>query len=76
MFYQSKQKKLKVKNTPNFIDFTYEPLSKTRYTFKSNEKLNFRNGAIQTKLINQITNKMEKVELIPIGKTVLRQASF
>lgn len=60
----------------NFIDITYESLSKTRYTYKNNEIVKFINGIIETKLINQNTNKQEKVTLIPFGKTILRQVSF
>ncbi len=59
-----------------FTDFTYEPFLKTRYLFKNNEKFRYKNGFIKTKLINQNTNKIEKVELIPIGKTILRQTTF
>lgn len=62
--------------TSNFTDFTYEPLSRTKYTFENNERTKYKNGKIETKLINQKTNKSEKVELIPIGKTVLRQVTF
>lgn len=59
-----------------FTDFTYEPLLKTKYLYKNNEKYTYKNGFIKTKLINQNTNKIEKVELIPIGKTILRQTTF
>ncbi len=61
---------------PNFTDFTYEPLSQTKYTFKNRQKTKYKNGKIETKFINQDTNKLEKVELIPIGKTILRQVTF
>ena len=60
----------------NFVDFTYEPISRTRYTYKSNEKAKYINGIIETNFLNQNTNKLEKVELIPIGKTILRQVTF
>lgn len=60
----------------NFIDFTYEPTSPERYSFKEGVKTKYEKGKIQTKLINQNTGKLEKVELIPIGKTVLRQVTF
>lgn len=60
----------------NFTDFTYEPLSKTKYAFNDNEGTKYKNGIIETKLINQNTNKLETVELIPLGKTVLRQVTF
>lgn len=60
----------------NFTDFTYEPLSTVKYIFKKNEKANFKNGKIETQLINQNTNKVEKVALVPFGKTILRQVTF
>jgi len=60
----------------NFNDLTYEPLSQTRFTFKEGQKTNFKNGIIVTKLFNKNTKKLENVELIPIGKTVLRQVTF
>lgn len=59
-----------------FNDLTYEPLSQTKYTFKNGQKSKYKNGKIETKLINQNTNKLENVGLIPIGKTVLRQVTF
>jgi DUF1680 family protein len=60
----------------NFTDFTYEPVSPVKYLFKEGVKANYKNGKILTKLINQNTGKLEKIELLPIGKTILRQASF
>lgn len=60
----------------NLTDFTYKPVSPVKYSFKSCRKANYKNGKIQTKLTNQNTGKLEKVELIPLGKTILRQASF
>jgi DUF1680 family protein len=60
----------------NFNDFTYEPLLPTNYVFKNGKLAQYKNCKIETKLINQSTNKLEKVELIPIGKTVLRQVTF
>lgn len=62
--------------TGHFTDFTYEPLSQLKYTFKKNERTKYKNGIIETKLINQNTDKLENVVLIPIGKTVLRQITF
>jgi DUF1680 family protein len=64
------------KYNDDFCDLTYEPLSKTKLTFKNLQKTKYNNGKIETKLINQKSKKLEKVELIPIGKTVLRQVTF
>lgn len=60
----------------NLADFTYEPVEPVKYLFKDGVKINYKNGKIQTKLINQNTGKLEKAELLPIGKTILRQTSF
>ncbi len=60
----------------NFNDFTYEPTSNIKYLFKNDIKTKYQNGKIHARLINQNTNKLEKVELIPIGKTILRQVTF
>lgn len=71
-------KEIKGKNyNLNFTDFNYEPLSQSRYIFQNNERTKYKkNGIIETKLINQSTKKLDKVKLIPIGKTVLRQVTF
>lgn len=62
--------------TSNFTDLTYAPLSQTRYAFVNNEKTKYINGKITTKLLNQKSNKLETIELIPLGKTILRQVTF
>ncbi|HLP94897.1 MAG TPA: beta-L-arabinofuranosidase domain-containing protein [Saprospiraceae bacterium] len=62
--------------TSNFTDFTYEPLSRVRYSFKKGEKAQYKKGKIQTRLINQKTGKLEKIVLLPMGKTILRQTTF
>lgn len=60
----------------NLSDYTYVPVSYSKYSFKTGVKNTFQNGKIQTKLINQSTGELEKVELIPMGKTLLRQVTF
>jgi DUF1680 family protein len=60
----------------NFTDYTYEPLSAERFTFKKGAAIKYEEGKILTQLINQKTGQPESVELIPIGKTVLRQVTF
>jgi DUF1680 family protein len=59
-----------------FNDLLYEPTSNTIYSFKKGVKSSYKNGKIVTKLMNQHTGKLEKVELIPMGKTILRQVTF
>lgn len=60
----------------NFTDLMYAPLSPTKYIFKKSKKAKYKNGIIETILINKNTKKSEKVELIPFGKTLLRQVTF
>lgn len=59
-----------------FSDYTYEPTTFSKYLFAKKQKVSFKKGVILTDLINQQTNKLEKVKLIPIGKTILRQTCF
>lgn len=60
----------------DFADFTYEPLYKKEYRYKKGVKSTYKNGKIITELMNQNTKKLEKVELVPLGKTILRQVTF
>jgi uncharacterized protein len=61
---------------PGFVDLTYSPIDSGRYEFITNHRTSFHNGKISIYLRNKTTKKTEKVELIPLGKTVLRQVSF
>jgi hypothetical protein len=59
-----------------FPDLTYEATRAPRYSYYQGHQSVYRDGLIRTQLINAATGKVEKVELIPFGKTILRQASF
>ena len=59
-----------------FKDYTYEPVSFVKYSFENDVKTTYKKGKIQTKLLNLQTHKLEQVELIPIGQTILRQVTF
>jgi uncharacterized protein len=59
-----------------FSDYNYEPLSTEKYNFAKDKKATYKNGIIHSELVNTKTKKLEKVTLIPIGKTVLRQTTF
>lgn len=61
---------------PGFLDLTYSPSDSSRYEFFSKHHARFQNGKIMIKLKNKNTQKTESVELIPLGKTILRQVSF
>lgn len=60
----------------DFIDFEYEPVSLTKYLYAKSPGTTYRNGKIYTELINEKTNTKEKVELVPVGETILRQTTF
>jgi DUF1680 family protein len=72
---QAKEQKGKV-YAPGFEDLTYSPTDSTRYTFFPNHQARFLNGKIIANLKNIYSQQTERVELIPLGKTILRQASF
>lgn len=61
---------------PDFDDLNYKPLSNIKYNFIKNNAASFKNGKIQVNLKNETTNKVDKLELVPFGKTILRQVSF
>ncbi|OYU80514.1 MAG: hypothetical protein CFE23_08470 [Flavobacterium sp. BFFFF1] len=64
-------------HTAGLADIEYTPKSNDIYMIKSVEKI-VKTGDLtfETILFNTHTNKNEKVTLKPIGKTILRQASF
>ena len=61
---------------PNFEDRKYAPTEKVHYAFIVDHQAKFVNGKILLQLKNENTNKIEKIELIPLSKTILRQVSF
>jgi len=60
----------------NFIDLTYSPADSGKYEFIANHRARFKDGKISVNLKNKATLKPEKLELIPMGKTILRQVTF
>jgi uncharacterized protein len=60
----------------HFCDYTYEPTAMVRYGFKRDANAYFEAGTIHTVLINKHTGAPENVELVPFGKTILRQVTF
>ncbi|MEI7982519.1 MAG: beta-L-arabinofuranosidase domain-containing protein, partial [Bacteroidota bacterium] len=62
--------------SPGFEDLTYSPLNTSRYEFIRNHQARFQDGNISVNLKNKTTQKTEKLDLIPLGKTILRQVSF
>ena len=61
---------------PGFNDVTYSPKESSRYEFITTHQAIFQDGKIIANLKNQTTQKTEKLELTPLGKTILRQAAF
>jgi hypothetical protein len=51
-------------------------MDSSRFEFFQNHKAIFQEGKISVNLKNKVTQKTEKLELIPVGKTILRQVSF
>ena len=60
----------------NSNDITYKPLHNDRFQFIQDNQATYNDGAITIKAKNTITNQIENITLIPLGKTILRQVSF
>ncbi|HML86447.1 MAG TPA: glycoside hydrolase family 127 protein, partial [Bacteroidales bacterium] len=60
----------------NFNDLGYKAKDLQQYDYYGNHSAIFKDGMIIAKLRNHDNQKIEEVNLIPIGKTILRQASF
>ena len=59
-----------------FQDFYYQPVSWSKFLYQKTKPPVYSKGKIITKLWNSQTGKMEKMTLIPMGKTILRQVTF
>lgn len=59
-----------------FTDYFYKPVTDVKYRYINNHQATYRNGKIEACLLNETTGKEEKVELLPIKQTILRQAAF
>ena len=60
----------------NFDDLFYISKSKKSYQFINENNAKFDNGKIQIKAKDKFNNEIETIDLIPFGKTILRQVSF
>jgi DUF1680 family protein len=60
----------------NFDDLFYIPKDKNSYQFIIDNEAKFNNGSIEIKAKNKSSNIIETINLIPFGKTILRQVSF
>ena len=61
---------------PGFEDLTYSPKDSVRYEYIENHQARFHDGKICVNLKNKKTQKKETQELIPFGRTILRQVSY
>ena len=59
-----------------FEDWMYVPKERNHYSFISNNHATFINGKLIVDLKNDSNHQIEKITLIPFGKTILRQVSF
>ena len=79
LFYAKAISSIQIKGkeyAKEFIDLNYEPLDKTRFKFIKNHQATYEDNNITVDLKNLKLNKIQKVTLIPFGKTILRQVSF
>lgn len=61
---------------PGFYDYYYSSADTAKYAFVPNDQAVYQNNKIEVNLKNLTTGKIKRVPLIPIGKTILRQAAF
>lgn len=62
--------------TTNFFDLTYKPLDTIRFQFIEDNQATYHQGQISIRAKNKTTNQIESINLVPFGKTILRQLSF
>ncbi|MCD2424896.1 glycoside hydrolase family 127 protein [Niabella pedocola] len=62
--------------TPAFKDYLYMPRIKKEYTYIRNNGAVYKQGGIQLKARENNSATVETLTLVPIGKTILRQAAF
>jgi DUF1680 family protein len=57
-------------------DTMYKPLTEIHYSYIPDTNPEFENGSLMVSLKNNRTSKTERLRLIPISQTILRQAAF
>jgi len=63
-------------HAPGFEDLYYEPVNSTVFEYHDKLQAKYLKGEIWLTLKNAKTKQPEKVRLIPLGKTILRQVTF
>ena len=62
--------------SPTLCDYFYIAKAKKDFTMIKDQKPSFKNGKIQIQMLDKTSNNKENIELIPFGKTILRQVTF
>jgi DUF1680 family protein len=60
----------------NFDDLFYISKDKSSYEFIIDNQAKYENEKIEIKAKNKLNNQIETIQLVPFGKTILRQVSF
>ncbi|MFN8095514.1 MAG: glycoside hydrolase family 127 protein [Vicinamibacteria bacterium] len=61
---------------PGLDDLYYAPRDGARYAFVERHEAAYRDGRLFVRLRNRDTQAIERVELVPPGRTILRQLAF
>ena len=61
---------------PGFDDLYYAPADHARYAFVERHEAACRDGRVVVRLRNRETRAIERIELVPLGRTILRQLAF
>jgi len=59
-----------------FYDRMYKPRNRVQYGYIENNNATYVNGRISLLMKNQDTNQTERINLVPLSKTILRQVTF
>ena len=62
--------------SPTLSDYYYKAKSKKELKMADNQKSKMKDGKIIIQMFDKTTNQKENIELIPFGKTILRQITF
>ena len=75
--YQIPAKEIKDRAySETFFDYFYTPVERKQFKIAENQAPEYKNNEIQVKVFDLLTTKPEEINLIPFGKTILRQVTF